>query len=266
MDRVLSRQNPLVKRFRDVARGGLDGQILLDGEHLIAEALASAVMIDVAAVGERLARSALVERMQRDRTRVVLVSESVLRAMSPVQAPSGIVAIGRTRRMTVDEVMAGRPALVLMLHDVQDPGNVGALVRATEACGGTGVICSERTADPFGWKALRGSMGSALRLPLAADVRLADAIVKARAHGLRMFATTVRDGTLLPACDLRPPAAILLGSEGAGLPEEVVEMADVRITIPMRRPVESLNVAVAGALVLYEAARQRDRQSGDVAL
>jgi TrmH family RNA methyltransferase len=144
-----------------------------------------------------------------------------------------------------------------MLHDVQDPGNVGAIARAAEACGATGLVCSERTADPFGWKALRGAMGSTLRLPIAARQPLGDAIVRARAGGLRIFAMTAHAGTMLPDSDLRTPSAIILGAEGMGLPPDLIDAADARLTIPMRSPVESLNVAVAAALVIYEASRQR---------
>ena len=147
--------------------------------------------------------------------------------------------------------------MVLMLSQVQDPGNVGAIIRAAEACGATGVVAGEGTADPFGWKALRGAMGSTFRLPVASGQTLADAVASARAAGLRVFATAAREGTPLAACDLRGPSAILFGGEGAGLPQDLLDASDERLTIPMRPPVESLNVAIAAALVLYEAARQR---------
>jgi TrmH family RNA methyltransferase len=100
-------------------------------------------------------------------------------------------------------------------------------------------------------------MGSAFRLPVVAKQPLDAAIAKARARGLRVYATTARDGTPLPECDLRTPSAILFGSEGRGVPDNLIGAADARMTIPMQRPVESLNVAVAAALVVYEAARQR---------
>ena len=147
--------------------------------------------------------------------------------------------------------------MVLMLSQVQDPGNVGAIIRAAEACGATGVVAGEGTADPFGWKALRGAMGSTFRVPVATGHTLAEAVAAARAAGLRVFATGARDGTPLAACDLRGPSAILFGGEGAGLPQDLQDASDERLTIPMRPPVESLNVAIAAALVLYEAARQR---------
>jgi RNA methyltransferase, TrmH family len=264
MERISSRQNPLVKQFRDVARGDVAGAMLLDGEHVIDEALGSGVVIDVAAFGERLGKGSLADRMQRAGTKIVLVTDAVLGAISPVQNPSGVVGIARRPAQSLDALFAREPQLIAMLHDVQDPGNVGAVVRAAEGCGATGVICTERTADPFGWKALRGAMGSAFRLPVAARQPLAEALAIARSKGLRVFATIARGGTPLPHCDLRGPSAIIFGGEGAGLSEDLLQAADVRLTIPMQPPVESLNVAIATALVIYEAARQRQGHIANV--
>jgi len=264
MERISSRQNPLVKQFRDVARGDVAGAMLLDGDHVIDEALGAGVAIEVAAFGERLGNGPLAERMQRTGAKIVLVTDAVLNAISPVQTPSGVVGIARRPARKLEALFESTPQLIAMLHDVQDPGNVGAVVRAAEGCGATGVICSERTADPFGWKALRGAMGSAFRLPVAARQPLAEAIAIARSKGLRVFATTAMGGTSLPHCDLRGPSAIIFGGEGAGLSEDLLQAADVRLTIPMQRPVESLNVAIAAALVFYEAARQRLGHTADV--
>jgi TrmH family RNA methyltransferase len=112
------------------------------------------------------------------------------------------------------------------------------------------------SADPFGWKALRGAMGSTFRIPVARQP-IEDALRAARGAGVRVFATIARGGTPLPQCDLTGPAAILLGGEGGGLPASWLDAADERLTIPMRGQVESLNVAIAAALILYEASRQR---------
>ena len=197
------------------SRRRIEDALLLDGNHLIEEALTSGVTVDVAAFGGRLATSALATRLHDARTRVVVVSDAVvLDAMSPVQSPSGSVAIARRPAASLDRVLAKQPELVLLLHDVQDPGNVGAVVRAAEGCGATGVVCSERTADPFGWKALRGAMGSSFRMPLAVRQSLLQAIAAARTRGVRVYAATARGGVPLPECDLHVPAAIMLGGEG----------------------------------------------------
>jgi len=259
MERISSRRNPVVRQFRDAAALGED-RLLLDGLHLVDEALGSGLEVELVAVADCLAegtRRELVRRAGQAGARILSVSDTVLEAISPVHRPSGVVAVARRRSAALATALATPPQLVLMLHDVQDPGNVGAIIRVAEACGATGIVTGEGTAAPFGWKALRGSMGSAFRLPVATRQPLDAALDAARARGLRVHAAVPAGGTVLPQCDLRGPTAVLLGSEGGGLPGALVAAADEQLTIPMRAPVDSLNVATAAALVVYEAHRQR---------
>ena len=255
-----------MRQFRDVAQGDVADRILLDGEHLIEEAVASGIEIEIAAFTDPIAHGTFARRFT-SATKAVIVSDAVLNAMSPVRSPSGAVAIAKRPRVDLARVFARTPQLILCLHGIQDPGNVGAIVRAAEGCGATGIICSERTADPFGWKALRGSMGSTFRLPLATRQSLPEAIDVARGKGLRVIChQRARRHAAAPNAICACPQRSLLGGEGAGLPRSVVDAADERLTIPMQPPVESLNVAVAAALVVYEAARQRHRDRAHVAL
>jgi TrmH family RNA methyltransferase len=267
MELISSRQNPVVRRFRELARSRHAGaaptgrDVLLDGTHLLEDALACGLAIDTVAVREGLATGPLdrlIECAERRGARVVGVTDAVLAAMSPVRQPTGVIAIARHPGWTLDAALARAPQMVLVLADVQDPGNVGAIVRVADACGATGIVPSPATADPFGWKALRGSMGGAFRIPIAPRGPLDAALGAARQRGLRLYAAVPRGGTPLPRCDLRRPTAVLLGGEGAGLPDALVALCDDLLTIPMRQEVESLNVATAAALVTYEALRQRD--------
>ena len=257
-----SRQNALVKRFRALAqdRRAERDRVLLDGEHLVDEALRANLTLDAVAFSEdavagRLAP--LAERVERRAARIVAAPAAVFDALSPVRSPSGVVAIAELRAATLDAALAGRPQLVLVLAGVQDPGNVGAVIRTAEACGATAVIADAQSAHPFGWKALRAAMGSAFRLPVVVDADVADVIARLKAADVMVQATVARDGTPLPTVDLRQATAIVLGGEGAGIPDDLLAMTDGRITIPMAPSVESLNVAIAAALVLYEASRQR---------
>ena len=234
--------------------------MLLDGAHLVEEALASSVPIEIAVFSEHAANerlASLFERVTQSGARAVIASDAVFPAVSPVQHPSGVAAIAQVTPHRLDDVVRVRPQLLLMLEGVQDPGNLGAIIRVAEGCGATGVVVGSGSADAFGWKALRGSMGSALRLPVAQRAEMTGAVQRVRAAGVRILAAVPRGGTPLPACDLRAPAAILLGAEGSGLSDALIESADAAVTIAMRPPVESLNVAIASALVLYEASRQR---------
>jgi len=261
MRHISSRHNSIVTRFRDLARArGSDGSVLLDGEHLVEEALASGVPLDTVAFVERRVdglADGLVARVERAGAQTVRVPEAVLAAMSPVRQPSGIVAIARATPASLDDTLAHPPQLVLVLAGVQDAGNVGAILRAADGCGATGIITTEGTADPFGWKALRGAMGSTFRLPIAVRQPLLTSVQSVRRRHIALLATVPRAGKPLHECDLSGPSAIMLGAEGAGLPEDIVAVADERVTIPMRPPVESLNVAITAALILYEASQQR---------
>jgi RNA methyltransferase, TrmH family len=257
--RVVSRQNPIVKRFRAAARAAAE-DMLLDGAHLLEEALDAGIEVEVVAVDEAAVDrrvGKLVDRAAARGARAIGVTASVLSAISPVRKPSGVVALAQRRETALDQALAGVPPLVLMLSDVQDPGNVGAIIRVAEACGVTGVVPSEHTADPFGWKALRGSMGSTFRMRVAGRQPLEPAITEARERGLRIHATVPRGGRALPKCDFFRPSAILLGGEGAGISSDLLELTDERITIPMQPPVESLNVATAAAMIVYQAMLRR---------
>jgi TrmH family RNA methyltransferase len=259
MRRITSRQNPAVARYRAAARGGPEAALLLDGVHLVSEAIDAGVRIQQAAVAnEAIGRGevgSLVDRLERAGAEVVAVSAPVMNAMSPVKSPSGIVALAARPACGEDRIYAGSRPLVLMAVDVQDPGNVGAIVRVAEAGGATGVVVAGASADPFGWRALRGSMGSAFRLPLA--VRRQSPFDDARRHGCRVVAAVPRDGRSAFDLDLTQAVAIVIGGEGAGLPAAVLEAADDRVSVPMQAPVESLNAAVTAALIVYEARRQR---------
>lgn len=263
MKRITSRHHPLVAACRALGRRRAETpeRILLDGLHLVEEAYRAGVPVETAAVAptilDRPDGAQLARALQQAGAEVVEVSESVLQAMSPVSTPSGIVAIARRPASSLAAVLAGRPQLVLVGIDIQDPGNVGAMARAAEAAGATGVAFAGASADPFGWKALRGSMGSLLRLPAASNLPWQEVLAGARAAGVHIVATQPRGGAPLYDLDLRGPVAFLLGGEGPGLPDEVLAAADAGVSIPMHSPVESLNVSVAAAVLLYEAARQR---------
>ena len=299
MKRITSRQNPLVARCRAAARGQLSDVLLLDGVHLVSEAIAAGVRIRLLVIAadavDRSDVAGILDALHRNDVESVIVSAPVMAALSPVRSSSAVVALadrpgshfltGRGRSPDIPSLAHGLPErearrrqaagspptggrdqgderqqrkpLLVVAVDVQDPGNLGAIVRVAEAGGATGVIVTGRSADPYGWKALRGSAGSALRVPIETIADTERAVSEIRARGCRVLATAPRNGRSFFDVDYAGPTAILIGAEGQGLPSSLVNGADERVTIPMETLVESLNAAVAAALIVYEARRQR---------
>ncbi|HEY7409704.1 MAG TPA: RNA methyltransferase [Vicinamibacteria bacterium] len=254
---VSSASNPLVKRLRALKRRGDDASCLLEGPKLVGEALSAGIVLEAVVASPRFlaapAGRALVAACAAAGLEVRRIEDRLLDALSEAEASQGVLALARRPRFSEDALFAGVP-LVLVAVGVQNPGNVGALLRSTEAAGGTGAYLADGCADPFSWKALRGSMGSAFRLPhFRAASR--EALGRLRSRGVRVVAADAGAGTSYDGLDWKRPTAVLVGNEGAGLPESIA--ADERVRIPMAGGAESLNVAVAAAILLFEAARQR---------
>jgi TrmH family RNA methyltransferase len=258
--RITSRQHPVVQRFRRLAtQRRHDAGALIDGEHLVGDALDAGIPISVLLTDGGV--PALAERARTAGATVYVGTPAVLDAASPVRTASGIVAIADWQPSGLRAAFARAPALVIGLVDVQDPGNVGGAIRSADALGATGVAALDRAADPAGWRALRGAMGSTFHLPVARG-STAEALQEASRARIAVAATVAGDGEPVESADLRRPLLLLIGNEGAGLPADVVANADVRLTIPMRNGVNSLNAAVTAALILYEARRQRRATTG----
>ena len=260
MSLITSRQNAVVARYRAATRGDAGDLVLLDGAHLIGDALHAGIAIRHAAVTpaarDRGEIGTLVTALERGGAEIANVSQNVMDAISPVRSASGLVALAERPAHRLEDVFAGDAPLVVAAVDVQDPGNLGAIARVAEAGGATGLIAAGGSADPFGWKALRGSMGSGLRLPIATATAGA-ALAEARRRHCVIVAAVPRDGRSVYDIDFNRPVAIVIGGEGHGLPQPLEEHADERVSIPMQVPVESLNTAVAAAVIVYEARRQR---------
>ena len=264
METITSRRNPLAARFRRAARRdtGAGSTVLLEGPRLVEDALAAGLRLEVAAVSTSpIPRVSALARRLEPVARVVRVPSAVMEALSPAATPSGLVALAALRPALVEDAMRASPTLVVALSGVQDPGNTGAVIRAVDAGGASGVV-TVSGADPLGWKALRGAMGSTFRVPVARAEDPAAVRRLASARGLRVVAAAPRGGTPLAEVDLSGPCLVWLGAEGPGLDRDAAATADETVSIPMRPPVESLNIAVAAAIIVYEAARQRSVATG----
>lgn len=258
---IRSRHNPLVWRLRELkSRGATENLVLIEGVRLIEEALAAGVEIVETAAAPR------VERTERGRSLLRMLAtlghsvryldDGVIASIADVETSQGVLALSRRPMFDENQAFDGNP-LVIAAVAIQNPGNVGALLRTAEAAGATGVYLTRGCADPCSWKAIRGAMGSAFRLPHFQATDAGALLRRFHSRGLAILTAVAADGRRYDRCDFTRPAALFLGNEGAGLPEEVLAAADERIMVPTKPPVESLNVAVAAGVLLFEAARQR---------
>jgi TrmH family RNA methyltransferase len=252
--RVESRQNARIKELRaGLSRAAPTAQnhIAIEGLHLLQEAVKSGLHLYTVFV--RSGNEGLLEQLALGDAEVLIVPEDIFSSAAMTEHPQGIAALVEAPQFSLPAILRGTP-LVVIAAGLQDPGNLGTLVRSAEAFGATGMILLPGTVSLWNAKALRASSGSAFRLPvvsLAAD----DAFAALRAQKVKIFAAVARAGE--SEADLRPPCALLLGNEGAGLPDAWIAQSDAQVTIPCPGPVESLNAAIAGSVLLYEAMRQR---------
>jgi len=244
------------------------GRFVIEGPVALAEALAAGVVVDELYVDARTWADAftsaggdaplieLVDMAAASGATVWSLADGVIDSVSDTVSPQGVLAVAPRRTVTIDELLRA-PGPVLVLVDIADPGNAGTLVRASEASGAAGVVFAGSSTDAFGPKAVRAAAGSLLRLPIVEAPELRDCLDRLREAGRTLVATVASGGAAPELLDLTGPIAVLIGSEAHGLPPEVVSGCDHRLTIPVAPTVESLNAAVAGALVLFEASRQR---------
>ncbi|PYS91821.1 MAG: hypothetical protein DMF64_10805 [Acidobacteria bacterium] len=263
--KITSRQNPLVQHARAVRDGREPELIFVEGVRLAEEATSAGLQFEVAFYTNRVARDErggrLLDALRKANTRVVEVSESVFASVADTQSPQGLALLAqrpRADRSAFEAAQQGVP-LVVVLHRINNPANAGAMLRVAEAAGASGVVATADSTDLFAPKALRGAMGSAFRLPLWLNARFEDALAWCKAHSISTVATDLRAADKHTDIDWTSPRAIILGAEAGGLTDDETAAATARIRIPMRAPVESLNVTTALAVVLYEAARQRAR-------
>jgi len=281
-DLITSRDNKWLKLFRSSLRGtgpGSGEPIGVEGPKLIEDAVRSGLEAEallVSDTGERALERILSAATQSEtgipRSRIFRTTDKLFSGVAGTETPQGVAALFRPREWNLEDVLRGAPApdgsrstepgLVVVLAGVQDPGNVGTIARSAEAFGATGAIAARGAADPWSPKALRASAGSALRLPLLRGLAIPVVLAQLKMAGVQIVAAGTPSheeaGQLAEIrADFREQSAIFIGSEGAGLPPEVLHAADATIAIPISPAVESLNAAVAASVILFEAARQR---------
>jgi RNA methyltransferase, TrmH family len=257
---IRSEKNPLLKEVRRAAaRGTLtsEGLAVAEGFHLLEEALRSRCEIPTVIAAEPVQSRVEARVRGLPRVRVVAVSEALFTRLASTETPQGVIALVRPPAWALDQ-LTPEPALVVVLDQVQDPGNAGAIVRAAEAFGATGAVFLKGSANPNHPKCLRASAGSIFRLPVAAAIEEDLLAAEMERKGVRLYAALPHADTLVSEANLKESCALIIGSEGRGV-SAGLERRAAGVRIPTSG-VESLNAAVAAGVLLYEAQRQRVRQ------
>ncbi|MBI4464400.1 MAG: RNA methyltransferase [Acidobacteria bacterium] len=258
---IEGRHHPLLKKVRQRVRSGellAEGEVLLETPTLVEEALASGAPISCVLVSKPAAQH--VEKLLRHlspETKLYEVPAKLFTGLVSLESHQGILALAPAPQWRMQDLLRKTPALVVVLAGVQDPGNLGTIVRTAEAFGATGLLLLRGTVSPYNAKAIRATAGALFRLPVLSGLTAGAVVQWLRQNRVSLLACVSRGGQRLAGTKFSAPVALAFGSEGAGLPPELLA-AGQPLSIPMTPKAESLNVAVAAAVVLYEVARQRN--------
>lgn len=262
---LTSTKNPLVKQLRSLGESAKarkeQGLFLLEGTHALTEAITTFYPLVIVCCTEKwlAVNPDLYEQMTglEEIERLEIVSEEVLQAIATTKNPDGVIAAALLPSRTTSREIVQIHSLGLALETIQDPGNIGAIVRSAVAVGIDGMLVSSDSVDLTNPKIIRATAGQWFRSTMQTSTNIADDIRKLQSQGIKVIATLANAPKTYWDYDFTQPTLILLGNEGNGLSPELIELADETVSIPQSDRVESLNVAICAALMLYEAKRQR---------
>jgi len=272
--RIEGRHNPLVKQLRQAfSRAELtdSGDCAIEGLRILEEAIRSGLRFS--AVFFRESAQDRAERLLPQlgaHVETLLLPDALFDSIIPSESPQGVAALVRLKEFSLEDILERlQVGPIVVLAGLQDPGNLGTILRSSEAFGSAGVVLGEGTVRSFNSKVVRASAGSVFRLPVVhrqahglekkESAKLEEVSEALKRKNVRLIATSSHKGLPITQADLKSPAAIFFGNEGAGLPRDLMAKMDEFISIPHTQQVESLNAGVAASIVLYEAARQRNQ-------
>lgn len=260
---VTSKENKAVKFLASLADPKVrkkEKAFLIEGVKMVEEALRDRLGVKQVIAAPSLTQhhgKSVIKLAERSGIDILWISERLMDHVAESKTPQPVMAIVAMREHSEEELMAHRSRLILIAHQLQDPGNLGTIIRTAEAVGAAGIGVTQNSVDPYNPKTVRASMGSILRLPV---VKIADSrgfLGKCRKEGFQTAALVLNGKQTLFDMDLKKPTVVMLGQEGSGLQADSLEGIDQRIRIPMSETIDSLNVATSAAVFLYEAYRQR---------
>jgi TrmH family RNA methyltransferase len=259
---IASRQNGLVKELRKAFSHGEvtpDGSVAIEGIRIIEEAIRSGLRFQAVFFSEN-ARQVATRLLPQigSQTETLMLPDDVFSSAVSTETPQGVAALVKWKPVKIEDLLepVDDSLLLIAVGGLQDPGNLGTIIRSAEAFGARGVLLGEKTVSPFNPKVVRASAGSIFREPVL-RVKLGEMVEKMKQSGVRVLATSSHKGKPLHEARFSGPCMIVIGNEGAGLAPEILAQADELMTIPHSEKVESLNAGIAASIILYEAGRQR---------
>lgn len=256
IEKITSRENEKVKYARRVRDGKEPASIFIEGSRLGGEALSSTLEIETVFVTHRFTESQSFSKIANKLEQVFTVPESLLESIADTNSPQGIVILAKRPAFKFADAETG---MSIFLYQINNPANLGAVVRTAEAAGFDRILISLGSADPFSSKALRASMGSAFRTQIFEGCVLDSAIERSKKNGTEVVAVDAKGSSIYSADFANRPRMFVFGSEAHGLPDEVLNQVVSVVSIPMNSPVESLNLAVSCGIILFEARRQTEQ-------
>ncbi|HHW31903.1 MAG TPA: RNA methyltransferase [Clostridiaceae bacterium] len=261
MKKITSSQNPLVReakalknrKYRDEK-----GLFLIEGEKLLKEAVQEKAEIIKVFLSEEYIKEKSYDLFSSELLKhdTIILSDRLFKEISDTETPQGIIAVVKQSKHTLSDIMANNRNIII-LEEIQDPGNMGTIIRTADAAGFSGVITTKGCVDVYSPKVIRSTMGSIFRIPVCTGAGISEIISRLKAEGIKVYASHLEGKASLYDIDLRSDMAIIIGNESRGLSKEASASADALVQIPMLGGAESLNASVAAAILMYECVRQR---------
>jgi TrmH family RNA methyltransferase len=260
---ITSKDNAFIKHLHALSESKQrkkEQAFLIEGVKIVEEALRDNLGVKMVVASPSLMRhhgKGVLKLAENRSVEVLWVSERLMDTIAESKTPQPVMAVITMKAFSEQDLLAREAGLIILVHQLQDPGNLGTIIRTAEAVGASGVAITSNTVDPFNPKAIRASMGSILRVPVVHSGDASAFISTCKQKGFQTVAAVLTGNTTHFDIDLKTPTVIVLGQESAGLPQNIMTNIDLQIRIPMASTIDSLNVATAGAVILYEAFRQR---------
>lgn len=257
LESIQSKDNSLVKevkKLKDKKHRIEKNQFLIEGFRFVSEALQSSFQVSSVFISDKALdkwNNFNIEDRLQDNTKVYKVTEQILKSISSTETPQGIVAVINNKDVNIKS----KQGFYILVDKVQDPGNMGTIIRTAHAAGALGIITTKGTVDIYNEKTLRSTMGSIFHVPIIQDENL-EKIQYLRSNGFKLMASSLDTNINFYDINLKDKVIIAVGNEGNGVSEEILNMADIKVKIPMPGQAESLNVSVAASIMMFEVVRQ----------